>query len=212
MVTVNDSAEIDPTSKITAEPLRTEINLLSDIAKLAKAGYIELLSHFEMELELLQIQLLGRSRSEFDGINIQRVEGPVRYARMLTSWQALPTESAKSLQIAFLKGLQHSRYHELQRGCGAHQGGQINGNQLIDAFHIWCAESGGASHFLTTDLKLIRLTRQHRTSPPRVRVLTPSELLQELAVSMKLGSAEQAPRRPSSLQPNENPIREFYRE
>lgn len=190
-VMVHDIVEIDPASGVNAEPLRTEINLLSDVAKFAKAGDIELLSHIEMEMEFIEIQLFGRSRSEFDDIPIQMVDGPVRYDRVLAPSSPFSPETSKSLQIDFLKSLNHSRYRELQRACGAHQGSKINENQLIDAFHIWCAESGGASHFLTTDLKLTRLVRQHRTAPPHVRVVTPSELLEELAALKKPASTEE---------------------
>jgi hypothetical protein len=80
----------------------------------------------------------------------------------------------------FLKSITHPRFLQLQRACGAFQGDSVKENQLADAFHIWCAEAANASHFLTTDFTLANLVRRHRTAPPQVRVVAPSELLDEL--------------------------------
>jgi predicted nucleic acid-binding protein len=56
----------------------------------------------------------------------------------------------------------------------------INENQLIDAFHIFWAESTNADYFLTCDRKLIRLLENHKKYPPTVKVVLPSKLMEEL--------------------------------
>ena len=182
-VVVHDIVEIDPTADVTVEPLRTEIDLLSEIAKRATADDIELLWNIESEIEFFGIYPLGGGASELIDAGVTMVEGPVKYDRLLTPMSPFLGETWRSIRTDFLRGLDHPRYHQLQRACGAHQGDRINENQLVDAFHVWCAEVAGASHFLTTDLKLVRLRRDHKSAPPKVRGVTPSQLLSELAAN-----------------------------
>ena len=52
-------------------------------------------------------------------------------------------------QFKFLRSLNDERFRELQAITGAYQGeGKINRNQLLDAFHLWCAEGNGCDLFL----------------------------------------------------------------
>lgn len=177
---VYDLVDEDPTSRVHDEPLRTEIDLLSRVAELARRGEIELLSHVESQLEFWGILLVpGGGISELLVAGITHVEGPIKYSRIIAA--PFLGEPARTLQIRFLRSLQHQRYLDLQRACGAHQGDHVNEKQLLDAFHIWCAEEAGATHFLTTDFKLLRAMRSHKTYPPQVRVVVPSELLNEIS-------------------------------
>jgi hypothetical protein len=95
--------------------------------------------------------------------------------------------SAKDVQVDFLAGLRQKRFLHLQKACGARQGNRVVPNQLIDAFHIWCAESAAASHFLTNDFKLIRAVRNYKSSPPKVKLVKPSELLADFRLANERG-------------------------
>src|SRR5438445_8593943 len=176
-VVVHEIVEIDPTSQVQAEPLRTEIDLLSEVARRARTGDVELLWNVESEIEFFGIHLFGGGASELLDAGVTMVDGPVKYSRLLSPLSPLSGETWRSLRRDFLGSLDYPRYRELQRACGALQGDKVNENQLVDAFHIWCAESAGASHFLTTDFKLVRLVGDHKAAPPRVRVGTPTHRL-----------------------------------
>lgn len=91
-------------------------------------------------------------------------------------------------QVEFLRSLHHTRFLELQKACGAHQGVTIAENELIDAFHVWCAEEAGATDFLTCDFKLIRVANQTKRFRPKVNLVTPSRLL-ELIEEEELSSS-----------------------
>ena len=83
-------------------------------------------------------------------------------------------------QLHFLSSLSNSRFLELQKATGAYQGDKPrNRNQLLDAFHFWCAEHNECDFFLTLDFKLIRVFSLSRTTST-VRLIRPSELLTEL--------------------------------
>ena len=56
---MNEIVEIDPTSQVQAEPLRTEIDLLSEVARRARTGDVELLWNVESEIEFFGIHLFG---------------------------------------------------------------------------------------------------------------------------------------------------------
>lgn len=175
---VHDVVTYDPTAKVQDEPLRTEIDRLTDVATLAKAGRIELLWHNESQIEFWGIYLIPGGHSELLQAGVTMVEGPIRYGRVLSPTR--PGETWSSVQLEFLKSLHQPRFRALQKACGALQGEQIHDRQLLDAFHIWCAEEAKATHFLTTDLKLVRTVRACKTVSPLVRVVTPSELLTEI--------------------------------
>lgn len=177
--TLYDLVDEDPTSGRQDEPLRTEINRLPRVAELARRGDIELLTHMESIVEFLGIHLISAGRSsELLQAGVTSVKDPIQYSRIIAA--PFLGISAEALQIQFLKDLKHRRYLELQRASGAYQGDHVNENGLLDAFHNWCAEETGATHFLTTDFKLLRAVRNHRTYRPRVRVVSPSELLAEI--------------------------------
>jgi hypothetical protein len=170
--------ERDPTRIVTGQ-LRDEIDAISAVASLARAGAIKLASNLETTLELLTIvSIPSPGKSEFHDINIANVPAPFEYSR-LASGTHYVSGTAKELQYAFLRRIRAPRFLEIQRACGAYQGDSVapNGNQLADAFHIWCAEVAAAEYFLTTDLKLVRVVRQYKKAPLRVSVVSPTQLL-----------------------------------
>jgi hypothetical protein len=153
--------------------LRAEIDLLLQIAELAKKGTLELLIHFETILESWGLPKMTNVEGAFFGAPIRKVDGPFQYARIHGGY------GAKS-QADWMRGLDHKRFKELQVACGAFQGATIAENELKDAFHIWCAESANATFFLTCEKKLVTQVRNHKRFPPNVAVVRPSELLNRI--------------------------------
>jgi hypothetical protein len=102
------------------------------------------------------------------------VQAPINYSRVLYGgiedwWEG---------QYRFLCSLNDDRFLQLQRITGAYQGEgkTVNRNQMLDAFHLWCAEYNGSDFFLSLDFKLARVI-ENAKSKPRVPVVRPSELL-----------------------------------
>lgn len=108
----------------------------------------------------------------FFGAPVTMVEPPFKYERIVVG--------GPESQADFVKSLKISRLNQLAVACGAMQGETINANQLMDAFHIYCAEAANATYFLTMERKLIRLIERHRRFPPRLKVVLPSQLLADL--------------------------------
>jgi hypothetical protein len=164
-VVVQEIVKIDPAASV--EPrLRAQIDLLPEVVRRARVGDIELVWNIETQLEFFEIYLYpGGGTSELlDAVKV--IEGPIKYDRAITPMSPLSGETSRSLRTDFLRGLDCPRFLELQRACGAFQGDHgVNENQLVDAFHIWCAEAADASHFLTTDFRLVRAVRGHKTAP-----------------------------------------------
>jgi predicted nucleic acid-binding protein len=66
---------------------------------------------------------------------------------------------------------------------GAYQGsGKLNRNQLLDAFHIWCAEFNKCDYFLTLDFKLLNVVRKQKRHS-LVEIIKPSELVTKIGIS-----------------------------
>ena len=63
------------------------------------------------------------------------------------------------------------------------QGAKNIANQMLDAWHIYCAEKAGATYFVTCDYKLINHLESHRRTQPTVEVVTPRQLLDGLRAS-----------------------------
>ena len=143
------------------------------IAALAKEQKIILLSHNEVFFELMHLPRTTGEGPRFYGAPIQEIEGPVQYGRIIADW------SKRDYQFEFLAGLKHPRFLELQRACGAFQGHNRppHRNQLIDAFHLLCAESADAKYFLTLDDSLIRTLSTHKTYKVNLTCITPKQLL-----------------------------------
>jgi hypothetical protein len=179
----HDLVVVDPAARVSNPELKAEIELLSEIAILAKEKIIELLWHGEASTEFGFVWTVpSGGRPELLQVGVTRIGSPIKYSRLLHPARLNSGKTGRDIQIEFLKSIRHPRYMQLQKACGAYQGETINENQLIDAFHVWCAEAGGATHFLTTDLKLARLVSQRQTHPPRVKVVTPSQLLTDLGI------------------------------
>lgn len=143
------------------------------VAALAKEGKIRLLVHREVLLELWKLPRVADGGPRFYGAPIEEIEGPVTYRRIVADG------SGADHQYAFLARLRHPRFEALQKVCGAYQGDEkpLQRNQLIDAFHVFCAESAAAMYFLTLDDKLVRVVSEGRARKTSVIPITPRRLV-----------------------------------
>jgi len=86
------------------------------------------------------------------------------------------------MQFRFLSSLKNKKFIELQKLTGADQGtGKLNRNQLLDAFHLWCAEYNGCDYFLTFDFKLMRVVGKQK-GRFLGEVVKPSELISQIGL------------------------------
>jgi hypothetical protein len=160
-----------------------EAELLVAVSNAARSGNLRLVTQVEVINEASA--LTDVRGSHLYGVEIDWIDAPFEYSRMIGLHPPSPASARQNDEklstLAFLHRLQYPRYLELQIACGARQGNKINQNEMIDAFHVWCAESARADYFLTCDFKLIRAVRSHKRYPPLVKLLKPSELLEELS-------------------------------
>lgn len=166
----------NPNDNIRNEELKREVDLLEDVAKLGDAGRLEFLTHAEVHFESWSMPNLDSKRGLFYGANVGLVEDPIQYSRTIMGGR----HSLRESQYAFLSSIEHPRFIEIQKVVGAYQG-EMNSpsrNQLLDAFHLWCAENGKCDYFLTLDLKLIKLIRFKANNCLAVKAIKPSELLE----------------------------------
>ena len=121
--------------------LQQEIDLLPQIAAMARSKVLELLWHRESRVEFISMAKLGAPKSVLLDAGVTFVPSPIKYARTITPISLLSADW-KGEQVQFLAKLRDwPRYLEIQRACGAIPGTKRYGSQLIDAFHLWCAES-----------------------------------------------------------------------
>jgi hypothetical protein len=153
-----------------------EAKLLPQIAALAHEGAIELVIQNET---LVELSGLPRSSGKlFFGAPVKHVSAPFEYGRIVFS----SSGDSEKLQYDFLARIRDSRFIALQKACGAYQGElPPPRNQLLDAFHVWCAEASHCTHFLTCDMSLVGYVHRQKRHVPAVRVILPSQLLAALA-------------------------------
>jgi hypothetical protein len=146
------------------------------LAALARDERITLLIHEEVLLELMKLPRVIGDGPRFYGAPMRKIQGPFRYGRVVAD------TSTVDHQYEFLSRVKHSQFKELQKACGAFQGNDrpLNRRQLIDAFHVLCAESAGANYFLTLDDSLIRTLGSRKTPATPVVPITPTRLLVHL--------------------------------
>lgn len=154
----------------------TDKELLNNIKKIENIFDNKLLE-FYMNLET-KIEVM-RILSKVNNLNIKinDAKAPIIYSRTLFSYK----EEDKKLQIDFLKNIHNQRFLDIQKVVGAYQGKkEINENQLLDAWHLWCAEYNKCDYFLTIDCKLKRIIDNSKNFFMDVKVVTPKILLDNL--------------------------------
>jgi hypothetical protein len=127
-------------------------------------------------MEVWGLPSLDSETGDFYGAKVSSVDAPVQYGRIMFE----ANSDYKEEQFRFLSSIKHDRFRELQRITGAYQGERkLNRNQLLDAFHLWCAEHNKCHFFLTLDFTLAKIVAKSKAKP-RVPVLKPSEVLTAL--------------------------------
>lgn len=177
-IVVHDIVTVNLNDGIKNSELRREADLLPKLAELGKAKRLQYVINAETEFESWGLRDMDSAAGRFYNTPLERVDAPVRYGRVMIGGDMDPGQA----QFRFLASLAHPRFLQLQKITGAYQGpDKLNRNQLLDAFHLWCAEHSECSFFLTLDFKLIRVLRRSKHKV-RVNAVTPSELLAELGV------------------------------
>jgi hypothetical protein len=168
---VYDIGIVNPNKSLTGE-MKAEAALLPTLADLGKQGAVRYCIQTETEFESWGLpKMMGNATGRFYGAPIEDAASPIEYSRAFIDGYKDPGE----MQFRFISSLKHPRFHELQRMTGAYQGpGKLHRNQLLDAFHIWCAEHNGCDFFLTLDFALIRRVKSSRQHT--VRLAKPSDL------------------------------------
>jgi hypothetical protein len=171
-----DDGYINPNEKIADAELKKEANLLPQIAELAKVGKFELLLDREAHYESWGLPNMNSETGLFYDAPITEAERPFQYGRVLAGLGRSADDWAKP----FLTGINDQRFRELGKVLGAYQGpNKYNLNQLRDAFFIWSAEHNGCEFMLTLDFKLIRMVKLAKKQNVKVKVVKPSELLEQ---------------------------------
>jgi hypothetical protein len=172
-VTLHDFVEVNRNEFIVNPVLKAEAELLPRLAEIGKLGKLEYVMSGETMIESWGLRNMDSKGGRFYGVPIKVVKAPLDYAYILAGGEIGVTPMER--QFRFLASIKHKRFLALQKITGAYQGErELNRNQLLDAFHIWCAEHNECKFFLTLDFKLIKVLSKSKST---VRVVWPSELL-----------------------------------
>jgi predicted nucleic acid-binding protein len=170
---VHDLVTINPNGSISNPELKREAELLPRVAALAARGTTEFVINIETLMEVWGLPDLDSETGRFYNAPYKVVDAPVQYGRVMFGGEA----HYKDLQVKFLHSLKHERFDKLQRITGAYQGARkAQKSQLLDAYHLWCAEHHKCDFFLSLDFKLARVIENSKNKPT-VSVVRPSELL-----------------------------------
>jgi hypothetical protein len=177
-VIVHDILYSNPNDNIKNNPsLKTEADLLKYVAILAKNQKIRFVINIETIIESWGLPHMDSTTGKFYGAPYDIVKAPIKCNRVISG---AGFRSIKDEQYEFLSSINHERFNKIKKMAGAYQGKhKLNRNQLLDAFHIWCAEHNKCSHFLTLDLKLINLMKSH-AADINLSFVTPSEMIKIL--------------------------------
>ncbi|MFQ5957047.1 MAG: hypothetical protein ACE5KK_04680 [Candidatus Brocadiales bacterium] len=179
-ITVHDFVTLNPNEAIDNPKLKAEADLLPALAELGKQGRVRYVTNVETLFESWGIPSMDSSTGKFYGAPCEMVDAPIKYGRIMFGGGV---DDPMDAQFEFLRSIRNDRFLELQKMVGAYQGeNKPNRNQLLDAFHLWCAEHNKCDFFLTLDFKLIRVLRNNRKRALGVEVFKPSELLGKLGV------------------------------
>lgn len=155
-VPVFSRKEVDTRERIKDAKLRREIGYIGLISDAGKSGRARYFMNSETILESWQIPAMDTVDLFFNA-SIEDAPAPIKYGRIISGSGV----NAKQAQVDFIAGLTDPRLAQLRKWTGANQGRTVHRNQLLDAFHVWCAEYNGCAYFLTLDLKLIKSLKAH---------------------------------------------------
>jgi hypothetical protein len=180
---VTQFVEVYPNAKLPKQ-MATEVLLYPFFAYLAKRQQVKLITHHEVLAEFWGLPKTDDPRGRFYGAPIGMAPTPVPYSRVVFGL-GLRGEK-RDWQFEFVRNLQHPRFLELRSAVGAQEVSRSFKNQLLDAFHIFCAENAQADYFLTTDMNLVSHVENHKRYPPLCKVVSPKGLLIQLATERKV--------------------------
>ena len=179
-LTVHDFVRINPNDSIDNPKLKAEAELLPSLAEAGKNGIVKYVIQVETTFESWGIPKMDSETGKFYDAPYEYVEAPIKYSRVLIGFGF----DAREMQFRFLSSIKNKRFLELQKITGAYQGpGKFNRNQLLDTFHLWCAEYNNCDYFLTLDFKLIRMLRKQK-SRLLSEIVKPSELMERIGLSI----------------------------
>lgn len=183
---VQDAAIENPNDQLEDNSeIKREAGLLREVAELGTDGQVDFIKNIETDIERFGLPNLDSLTKKFYNAPIKTVDAPIQYRRIMFTGER---DHYKEEQFNFLRTIKHERFSELQRITGAYQGvNKTNRNQLLDAFHIWCAEHHGCDFFLSLDFKLARMIQQSRNKT-KVKIVRPPELL--AAIKQEIDSKE----------------------
>lgn len=175
---------IDKRSSMTNDKLRRELVALQLLAQFDRLADVRFFQQFETGLEANYRP--GVSPPLF-GASIVWAASPIPYARAVLGFGARP-------QLEFIQSIDHPRFRYFQKLSGVQPGmsEQRRRAQMLDAWHLWCAERNECGFFLTMDFKLIKMlsgidrTTSHDQPRTPLRVIEPSRLLVEAARRLPL--------------------------
>ena len=176
ITTVHDMSYINPNENIkNNDTLRKEVDLLPYIVELQEKENIEFCVTFESDLEVMGLPNMDSRTGKLYGAKITYLKPPVDYQRILIGWMT----DTQQAQYNFLRNIKSKRFLEIQRATGAYQGkNPPNRNQLLDAFHLWCAEHSKCDVFLTGEAtKLKQSINRKKGFEFEPELMLPSELL-----------------------------------
>ncbi|MDP3013228.1 MAG: hypothetical protein Q8M92_03235 [Candidatus Subteraquimicrobiales bacterium] len=177
--TVHDYIRVNPNDSIGNNKLKSEVELLPTLAEAGKRGEVQYVLQMETLFESWGIPKMDSETGTFYDAPYEHAEAPIKYSRVLIGFGL----DARNMQFNFLSSIKKKRFLELQKMTGAYQGAEkLRRNQLLDAFHIWCAEHNKCDYFLTLDFKLVNVIRRQKRAPLS-EVVTPSELMNKLGIS-----------------------------
>ena len=178
-VVINDMVCINPNDSIKDPKLKVEVELLPALAEAGKAGIVNYVIQMETLFESWGIPKMKSATGTFYDAPYEQVEAPVQYSRVMVGAHIDP----KEMQFKFLSSIKDKRFIELQKLTGAYQGpGRLNRNQLLDAFHLWCAEYNHCDYFLTLDFKLSKIVNKQKRRFP-MEIVKPSELIERIGLN-----------------------------
>ena len=174
---VSDKRTIFKNRELLKESLGLQL-----LARFDSLPAIHFLQQFETQLE---VSYKPRVSAPLFGAQVLSAGNPIPYARTVFGHGALS-------QLEFLEGIEHPRFRYFQKLVGVQDGMKEDRRraQILDAWHVWCAEYNQCAFFLTMDFKLVRMLSQAvnakaSSQPPTpVRAVKPSQLLKELMNSV----------------------------
>ncbi len=175
---VHDIGHLNPNDGIANPELKAEADLLPAIAELVKSRKIVAVSQVETWYETWRMKNMDSESGKFYGADVGECKPPLEYGRIVIGAGV----DFRRGQLDFISSISHSRFLEIQKVVGAHQGpGKKNSNQLLDAFAIWCAETDACDAFLSLDFSLAQMVARDRKKRVRLPILRPSELIDAVA-------------------------------